>query len=444
MIKLQNRLAVHDLQLAKRRTGADHVLLPVRLVPGEQRQTMPHIGFVAGMNVIQIVHQIRGQRFAGILDVPRGPGLQLPKFRQNLGTRNPDDFAAVILERRNLHEIERKISFVPQLAPAAHQRRHLVGIRMIITIIVRAHAIRLALIPQRPTNAKTRQRRDHCIVQHRRRGGRNLVRRNYRRAQRLECRYQIKPRRRCPRLNPRAAPGRFNQPHRHIQIRMNLPAEEIGGCGKMHPVQRRRTARLPGFELRQILQRLGRQHLFRDKQPDARIICRRNFLLRIQGWLLARLFAHRLLHVRLAGRQPHLAHQHICQRLRLAGFHHQRLRRERRLKLAQLHQPLAIRRGRRLDRLPRKAHRHRRARRAPAPDRHPLLLLQHHVITKNGGQFQLGTRRKRHRANQPGQRQQRNQSGKFHGVILPEQPPRTSQSGTADWPTSNNRERPAR
>ena len=106
-----------------RNTGPElTTFFAVGLVERQQREAMADVLFVARMDVIQIVRQIRGHNHAGVFDLPRGARLQRPEFRQHFRRIRAPDFAAVVFERRDLHKIEREISLAPDLPPAADQR----------------------------------------------------------------------------------------------------------------------------------------------------------------------------------------------------------------------------------------------------------------------------------------------------------------------------------
>ena len=139
----------------------------------------------------------------------------------------------------------------------------------------------------------------------------------------------------------------------------------------------------------QILARLGGEHFLHLENTDVRIIRRGKFLFIIKHGLLAGLMTNRLFHVRLAGTQPDFAHQNVGEGFRVTGFDDEGLRRERGLLFAELDQPLAVGGGAGGFTLAGKAHRDLGAWRRPTPNGNGHLLLQDHVVAKNGGKLQL-------------------------------------------------------
>ena len=104
---------------------------------------------------------------------------------------------------------------------------------------------------------------------------------------------------------------------------------------------------------------------------------------------LARLF-HRPLHVRLAGAEPYLTHQHIFDRDRVLPGHHEVHGHGIRVHRVQCDGPFSRGVGQKAMRLLSKGQFDLLADVCRAPDACELKLLQHHAVRKHGGQFHLG------------------------------------------------------
>ena len=111
-------------------------------------------------------------------------------------------------------------------------------------------------------------------------------------------------------------------------------------------------------------------------------------MLIIEHGLLAGLQANGLLHVRLAGAEPDFSHQKVGECSRVAGFDAEGLWRKGSLLFPELHQPLTVGSSTSSFALAGKSHSDLGPRCGPPPDWNGRLLLQHHVIAKDGGQLQ--------------------------------------------------------
>ncbi|HXT13464.1 MAG TPA: hypothetical protein VN873_18065 [Candidatus Angelobacter sp.] len=191
-----------------------------------------------------------------------------------------------------------------------------------------------------------------------------------------------------PGLDARAAPGGFNEADGDVQVGVNFAAEEITGGGKLGGFERVRIAGAPGAELFEIVERRGGKLFFHFEEPDVRVVAGGEFFRGIEAGLLAGLVADGFFHVRLAGAKPDFADQNVGERFGFAGLNDERLREESGVEFFELHEPAALFVGVGGGGLAVEIYRDLRAGRGPTPNRHGLLLLENHVITENGGQFE--------------------------------------------------------
>ena len=358
--------------------------------------------------------------------------LRLPHIRQIVRR-------AAIVVRGQLDEINRQIGIFKHLAPAADQRSHPPSV-----IGVVRPDVRFALIPEYATQRKRRQRTDHRIVKHRRLPGMpfllkrfqflRISRRRFRHhavCQRLPVFFQPgglfrqrpgqqfalprrtgrlggnqvqniriavnhrEPFRRRPGINPGTAPVGTDQTDRHLQLLLQIPAEEITDRRKR--TDRLRRTHLPGrFH---IVERRTTHFVRHLEQTDLRVVGRGDFRIAVDA-------GHRApLHIGLPGAEPDFADQDIRQFETVPALHRQSQRttgRHRR----QRHAPLArfigdSRNGCvRLVRLRHfHRHRHRFARIGPAPDRTGPFPLQYHMIGEQCRQSYFRRRQRRRQSN---------------------------------------------
>src|SRR3989442_7885159 len=115
---------------------------------------MAHVQLVARMNVVRVAD----------VDDYRHPRVRLSqRHRLRLAQLGPLAFTwfrLCWLPIRELHEIERKVTFTPSLAPIAnHQRKE-------CAILISTPCVAFALIPDDTTDCIWRERRDHRVVKH--------------------------------------------------------------------------------------------------------------------------------------------------------------------------------------------------------------------------------------------------------------------------------------
>ena len=165
---------------------------------------------------------------------------------------------------------------------------------------------------------------------------------------------------------------------------MQFPAKKITGCGKTTPAAGGNILRRANFpSARHVRFRLGPPEIRHHHEADVGEIGGGNFL----GPVLNHADTH--LHVGLPGAKPYLADQHVLQ-LALGGTSHgERLRRGVGGHRRELHRPLAVSTGDGGIILTGEGHGNFRPGRIPAPHRIGLILLQHHVVAKDGGKFQF-------------------------------------------------------
>ena len=190
-----------------------------------------------------------------------------------------------------------------------------------------------------------------------------------------------------PGLRGAAAPRVVDQTHRHIERLMQRAAEEKAHTAEFAHIGWR-ALRPRAFE---VILRLLRADLRHGDEADVWELRRGD----LQIGVIALRDAP--LHVRLAGADPHLADEDVFE-LHLVGAldAHRRGFRAGRHGI-EFHGPLALRIGLAGLGLAAESDSDLRAGRVPAPDRVRLLLLKHHVVADDGGEFDFRVRGSRER-----------------------------------------------
>src|SRR5665213_3661248 len=99
------------------------------------------------MNILEVADVV-DDRHACVGNGLGGGGLAFPEFGFLVGV-------SAVVEWRDLHEVEREFAFVPDIAPAANEALHSVGVMHALA------KVGLALIPDCAAYPKTDERMNH-------------------------------------------------------------------------------------------------------------------------------------------------------------------------------------------------------------------------------------------------------------------------------------------
>ena len=182
-----------------------------------------------------------------------------------------------------------------------------------------------------------------------------------------------------PGLDRRAAPRGIDQPDRHVELLVQLTAEEVA-CGR-EVAHGLRAAKSPVASA--IVLRLRGRLAIDGEQADFRVVGRGNL-----GILVGHTtYAHR--HVRLARAEPHLADQYVGKLDQVGLALHLQLQRSAGLERIELERPFSgTVRGYRLG-LIAQGDRHLFGRVGPTPNRNWHFALQHHVVAEHARQLHV-------------------------------------------------------
>ena len=379
VLQVDVHLAVLHRHVLERRALIPHLLKAVVAVQGRVCQSLAHLPLLCRVNLRRLVgiDKVVGAHQRAVGDDLLRTILLFTQAGSIVSVH------VVVVERRNLHEVEGNLAQAELTAPLLHQQLQALGILVagvahVGTALIEEDALH-RVVQNRVERTVAPQQRPLVVIL-------RLEVHDAHRVRRLLGMF-LQVLLRQPALHARAALVGLDDAHGHVERLAQQTGEEIARSRKL--AHRQRRAHLP-LALRVVL-RLHAHRAGNLQRAHARMVhgVEDHLVVVFHRTVAEALHGH--LHVRLTCAHPHLAHEHIADADRLAVVEGNRLRLEARFRRLHLHQPpsVLVRGGRCLLRAPRGSHRHLLLRFVPSPEPHLRLLLHHHVVANHVRQAHL-------------------------------------------------------